>query len=212
MKTTTKTTMDLQMFGGWDEVLKDPQMNTGKTEFTKLQNGVTELRFLDDEPFVRWAHWIAQAKRNVSCIGADCPVCEAIKASRQAGMKPNYTSSRKFAMHVLNLNTGNVEMLEQGKTFFTQLHALHEEIGNVKGYNIKVKTQNAGSTDVTYTLLPCAPSELSTEQMELTKELKPFDEVFKKPTREQVIQLMSGKSPEEVFANKSNDKDEEIGL
>ena len=212
MKTTTKTTMNLQMFGGWDEVLRDPQMNTGKTEFTKLQNGVTELRFLDDEPFVRWAHWIAQAKRNVSCIGADCPVCEAIKASRQAGMKPSYSSNRKFAMHVLNLNTGNVEILEQGKTFFTQLHALHEEIGNIKGYNIKVKTQNAGSTDVTYTLLPCAPSELSPEQIEQTKELKPFDEVFKKPTREQVVQLMSGKSPEEVFANKSNDKDEEIGL
>ena len=212
MKTTTKTTMNLQMFGGWDEVLRDPQMNTGKTEFTKLQNGVTELRFLDDEPFVRWAHWIAQAKRNVSCIGADCPVCEAIKASRQAGMKPSYSSNRKFAMHVLNLNTGNVEILEQGKTFFTQLHALHEEIGNIKGYNIKVKTQNAGSTDVTYTLLPCATSELSPEQVEQTKELKPFDEVFKKPTREQVVQLMSGKSPEEVFANKSNDKDEEIGL
>lgn len=211
MKTTTKT-MDLQMFGGWDEVLRDPQMNTGKTEFTKLQNGVTELRFLDDEPFVRWAHWIAQAKRNVSCIGADCPVCEAIKASRQAGMKPSYSSNRKFAMHVLNLNTGNVEILEQGKTFFTQLHALHEEIGNIKGYNIKVKTQNAGSTDVTYTLLPCAPSELTAEQVEQTKELKPFDEVFKKPTKDQVIQLMSGKSPEEVFANKSNDKDEEIGL
>ena len=62
MKTTN--TMNLQMFGGWDEVLRDPQMNTGKTEFTKLTNGVTELRFLDDEPFVRWAHWIAQAKRN----------------------------------------------------------------------------------------------------------------------------------------------------
>ena len=212
MKTTTKTTMNLQMFGGWDEVLRDPQMNTGKTEFTKLQNGVTELRFLDDEPFVRWAHWIAQAKRNVSCIGADCPVCEAIKASRQAGMKPSYSSNRKFAMHVLNLNTGNVEILEQGKTFFTQLHALHEEIGNIKGYNIKVKTQNAGSTDVTYTLLPCAPSELTQEQVEQTRELKPFDEVFKKPTKDQVIQLMSGKSPEEVFANKSNDKDEEIGL
>ncbi len=151
--------MNLQMFGGWDEVLRDPQSNTGKTEFTKLTNGVTELRFLDDEPFVRWAHWIAQAKRNVSCIGADCPICSAIKASKQAGIKPQYSSNRRFAMHVLNLSTGNVEILEQGKTFFTQLHALHEEIGDIRGYNIKVKTQNAGSTDVTYTLLPCAPSE-----------------------------------------------------
>ena len=178
--------MNLQMFGGWDEVLRDPQTNTGKTEFTKLTNGVTELRFLDDEPFVRWAHWIAQAKRNVSCIGVECPVCNAIKASKQAGMKPQYSSNRRFAMHVLNLSTGNVEILEQGKTFFTQLHALHEEIGDIRGYNIKVKTQNAGSTDVTYTLLPCAPSELSDEQKELCSELKPFDEVFKKPTKEQV--------------------------
>lgn len=205
--------MNLGLFGStWDEVLRDPQMNTGKTEFTKLTNGVTELRFLDDEPFVRWAHWIAQAKRNVSCIGAECPVCAAIKASKQAGMKPQYSSNRKFAMHVLNLSTGNVEILEQGKTFFTQLHALHEEIGDIRGYNIKVKTQNAGSTDVTYTLLPCAPSELSDEQKELCSELKPFDEVFKKPTKEQVLGLMSGKSPEEVFSNKSSEEDEEIGL
>ena len=136
--------MNLQMFGGWDEVLRDPQTNTGKTEFTKLTNGVTELRFLDDEPFVRWAHWIAQAKRNVSCIGVECPVCNAIKASKQAGMKPQYSSNRRFAMHVLNLSTGNVEILEQGKTFFTQLHALHEEIGDIRGYKIKVITQNAG--------------------------------------------------------------------
>nr|DAL45531.1 MAG TPA_asm: DNA binding protein [Caudoviricetes sp.] len=204
--------MNLQMFGGWDEVLRDPQSNTGKTEFTKLTNGVTELRFLDDEPFVRWAHWIAQAKRNVSCIGADCPICSAIKASKQAGIKPQYSSNRRFAMHVLNLSTGNVEILEQGKTFFTQLHALHEEIGDIRGYNIKVKTQNAGSTDVTYTLLPCAPSELSDEQKELCSELKPFDEIFKKPTKEQVLGLMSGKSPEEVFSNKSSEEDEEIGL
>ena len=207
-----KNKMNLQMFGGWEEVLKDPSQNsTSKTEFTKLQNGITELRFLDGEPFVRWAHWIAQAKRNVSCIGAECPVCDAIKASRQAGIKPQFTSNRKFAMHVLNLNTGNVEVLEQGQVFFTQLHALHEEIGDIRNYNIKVKTQNAGSTDVTYTLLPCQVTELNEEQKELCKELKPFEEVFKKPTKDQVIQLMSGKSPEEVFKKASED-DEEIGL
>ena len=40
---------------------------------------------------------------------------------------------------------------------------------------------------------------------------KPFDEVFKKPTREQIIDLMNGKSPEEVFGNKStSDEDEKV--
>ena len=41
--------MNLKMFGtGWDEVLKEGNTSSTKTEFTKLQNGVTELRFLDD--------------------------------------------------------------------------------------------------------------------------------------------------------------------
>ena len=139
--------MNLKQFG-W-EVLDEAQSTiTTKTEFTKLQNGITELRFLDESPFVRWAHWINTAKRNISCLGATCPVCESIKASKSAGARPAYTSNRKFAMHVLNLTTGKVEILEQGKTFFTQLRALHEEIGDIRNYNIKVKTQNAGSTDV----------------------------------------------------------------
>lgn len=205
--------MNLQLFGGWDEVLREGGVPQNKTEFTKLTNGVTELRFLDDEPFVRWAHWLNNCKRNVSCIGAGCPVCESIKASKQAGTRPQYNSNRKFAMHVYNFSTGRTEILEQGKNFFTQLHALHEEMGNIKTYNIKVKTQNAGSTDVIHTLMPCAPSELSDEIKAECSELKPFDEVFKKPTREQILELMSGKSPEEVFgSNKQETEDEKIGL
>ena len=54
-------------------------------------------------------------------------------------------------------------------------------------------------------------TNLTDEEKELTKELKPFDEVFKKPTREQIIDLMNGKSPEEVFGNKStSDEDEKV--
>ena len=202
--------MNLKQFG-WEALDDNGSSSTNKTEFTKLQNGITELRFLDESPFVRWAHWINSAKRNISCLGAGCPVCESVKASQSAGARPAYTSNRKFAMHVFNITTGKAEILEQGKTFFTQLRALHEEIGDIRNYNIKIKTQNAGSTDVTYTLMPCAPTELSQEQLEMTKELKTFEEVFKIPTREQVLQLMSGSSPEEVFGNKS-DEDEKIGL
>lgn len=204
--------MNLRMFGGWDEVLREGNTPQNKTEFTKLTNGVTELRFLDDEPFVRWAHWIPNAKRNVSCIGAGCPVCESIKASKEAKTKPVYNSNRKFAMHVYNVTTGRTEILEQGKNFFTQLHALHEEMGNIKTYNIKVKTQNAGSTEVIHTLMPCAPSELPENIKDECKNLKAFDEVFKKATREQLLELMAGKSPDEVFGKKEETEDEKIGL
>ena len=203
--------MNLEMFGStWDEVLREGNSGGSKTEFTKLQNGITEVRFLDAEPFVRWAHWLAGVKRNVSCIGKDCPVCEAIKVAKSTGTKVPYNSNRKFAMHVYNFTTGKVEILEQGKKFFTSLYALHEEMGDIRNYNIKIKTQTAGSTDVVYTLMPCAPVELNEEVKAMCKELKPFEEVFKKPTREQVMQLMSGVSPEEVFGNKSSDEDEKV--
>lgn len=212
MKKSNVEEMNLQMFG-WDDVLAEPGHGGNKTDFTKLENGITELRFLDAEPFSRWAHWLQNAKRNISCIGAECPVCEAIKNAKANGTKTNLSSNRKFAMHVYNITTGRMEILEQGKTFFVQLHALHEEMGDIRGYNIKVKTQGAGTKEVMFTLLPCAPSELSDEITSKINELKPFEEVFKKPTREQIIQLMNGVSPEEVFgnANKSSDEDENVG-
>lgn len=203
--------INLKMFG-WDEVTKDISISTGKTEFTKLTNGITELRFLDKEPFARWAHWLPNAKRNISCVGAGCPVCEAIKSAKSAKIKSPYNSNRKFAMHVYNVTTGNVEVLEQGKTFFTQLHALHEEVGDITEYNIKIKTQNAGSTDVVFTLMPLAKTELTDEIKEKCKDLKAFEDIFKVPTRDQVIQLMNGVAPEVVFGNQSSetDSDDEI--
>ena len=184
-----KSEMNLKIFGGWDEVTRDTSSSGTKTEFTKLQNGVTELRFLDAEPFARWAHWMNNCKRNVSCIGVECPICDTIKVAKKAGTKVPYSSNRKFAMHVYNFSTGSVEIIEQGKNFFTQLHALHEEMGDIRTYNVKVKTQNAGSTDVVHTIMPCPPSELPKEIKELCKQenLKPFDEIFKKPTREQIF-------------------------
>ena len=203
--------MNLQLFGGWDEVTRESGGNGNRLEFTKLENGITELRFLDEEPFVRWAHWLQNCKRNISCIGVNCPVCNAIKSAKSAGVKSPYNSNRKFAMHVYNFKTGKVEMLEQSKTFFASLLALHQEMGDIRGYNIKVKTQNAGTTDVLHTLLPCPPTELDDEIKEQCKELKPFEEVFKLATVDQIIDLMNGKSPEEVFStNEDNSEDEKI--
>ena len=39
--------VNLKMFGGWDEVTRDSSSNGNKVDFTKLENGITELRFLD---------------------------------------------------------------------------------------------------------------------------------------------------------------------
>ena len=86
--------MNLKRFGGWEEVIRESGSST-KTEFTKLQNGVTELRFLDEEPFVRWAHWMNNCKRNVSCIGADCPICQSIKIAKWSD-RTSFSRRRTF--------------------------------------------------------------------------------------------------------------------
>ena len=46
--------------------------------------------------------------------------------------------------------------------------------------------------------------------------IKKFDEIFKKPTKEQILDLMNGKSPEEVFktaeVKETNEEDEKVGF
>ena len=56
----------------------DFEINSGgaKAEFTKFPVGVTRIRVIDDEPNVRWTHWIQQHKRSINCPGKDCPICE----------------------------------------------------------------------------------------------------------------------------------------
>ena len=67
--------------------------------------------------------------------------------------------------------------------------ALHEEVGDIRTYDIKIKRSGTDKS-TTYTALPTAPSDF-----EFTDQIYDVDmkETFKAPDRATLIQLMQGK-------------------
>ena len=188
---------------GWDALQDDN--NGAKNSFTKFNAGeITQIRCIVTEPTVRWSHFIPSAKRSVTCIGKGCPICDARELAKAEGVDAKFTTSKKFAIVIYNYKTEQVEILEQGKAFFEQLYSFHTEIGNIGTYDIKVK-RIGEKTNTTYTLIPCAPSEFDKE----IGELPDLNKQFAPPTKEQMLALMGGASPNDVFSvNKKDDEDE----
>jgi hypothetical protein len=98
----------------WD--LDSGSGSSDKVEFTKLPEGLTRLRFVDDAPFQRWTHFLRKHKRSVNCPGRGCPICEIRKQEKANGIKQHtYDMSKRFVMHVINRETNRLEMIEMGK-------------------------------------------------------------------------------------------------
>ena len=197
---------------GWDALQDDN--NGAKNSFTKFNAGeITQVRCLVTEPTVRWSHFIPSAKRSVTCLGKGCPICDARELAKAEGVDAKFTTSKKFAIVVYNYKTKQVEILEQGKAFFEQLYSFHTEIGDIGTYDIKVK-RIGEKTNTTYTLIPCAPTEFKVVDEEGEKiefDLPDLSKQFAPPTKEQMLALMGGASPNDVFSNnKKDDADEEF--
>jgi hypothetical protein len=94
-----------------------------------------------------------------------------------------------------------MEILIQGKNFFSQLLTFHREIGDITTYDIKV-IKNGSGKETTYTLIPQQPKafELMSEVTEVNME-----EMFKPLDKEIVIQLMEGKTWKEIYPSKDNE-------
>ena len=182
---------------------------SNKVGFLSLPEGITKIRILDQSPYSRWVHWIPSAKTSVSCIGMGCPICEIIKEQKEAKMQPTYSSNKRHAMNVLNRTTGEVEILEQGKTFFEDLLEIMEEKGDLTKFDIKVKRKGTG-LDTKYRLDPEEPEELSGEDLKKLDNMVNLEEYFIKITKEQMIEVINGKSLGDVLS--SNKKEEEIEL
>lgn len=208
----------MQITTGWD-TLQDGNNggNSEKVNYTKFDSGaMTEIRFLTNEPTLRWSHYLPMAKRSVTCIGKGCPACEVREQAKSAGITPKISTSKKFAMIIYNFKTKQVEILEQGKSFMEQLLTFHTEIGDISKYNIKVKRIGEG-TNTSYSLIPCAETKVDIEGLGIDMENLPdLGKQFKAPTKEQMLALIEGIDPKEVFGgnnennNSENDEDFEV--
>lgn len=179
---------------GWNDVEREPGQSADKVPYAKFENGNNLIRILDKEPYSFWQHWLPQQKTSVSCMGKDCPICNIIHQQKQNNETPKYNSTQRHAIRIYNYTTKKMEVLIQGRTFFGQLLDLHKEVGDLTTYDLKIIRKGSG-TDTTYTMIPAAPSEF--KFWDDCSEVN-IPELLKAPTKEQMLQLMEGKTWAEI--------------
>ena len=191
---------------GWDF-----EANTNnKVEFTKFPVGITKIRVIDEEPYVRWTHWLTQHKRSINCPGRGCPICE-IRKNQKANKEPySYGMSRNFALNVINRETGNVEIMEQGIGFFQDLRDVMQDLKDM-GHNlieadIKVRRRGTGKDDTSYRLDIDEIYTLTDEDKKLVEEKIDLEKYFKPHTNEQITRVLNGESWEDVMYNNEEDE------
>lgn len=177
----------------WADV-ENKNNNEGKIPYTKFESGNTIIRALDNEPYSFWQHYMAKQKTAITCPGKDCPICNIIAQAKANREQAQYTNSQRHAIRIWNYTTNQMEVMIQGRTFFSQLLDLHKEVGDITTYDIKVIRKGEGM-ETTYTLLPQAPKPLEiTEGIENVN----MEEYFKTPEREVIMQLIEGKTWDEI--------------
>lgn len=193
---------------GWDF---ESAGDNNKVEFTKLPEGVTKIRLVDDEPNVRWVHWMNVNRRSATCPGKGCPICE-IRAIQKANKEPySYPVSRRFALQIINRNTGKLEILEQGITFFQDLKEL-KDILNEKGkkltnVDISVRRRGMGKDDTSYRLDIDEEYAYTEEDVKLIEEqMLNLDEYFVAPTPEQITKVIGGADWDETMYPKDDEE------
>lgn len=181
---------------GWAEVMGEK--TSEKIPYTKFETGSTMIRVLDNEPYSYWSHWLNKQQTSVACLKRDCPICGVIAQMKANKETPIYTSSQRHAIRIWNYTTNQMEIMIQGKNFFSQLLTLHKEIGDITTYDIKVVRKGQG-TDTTYTLLPSTPKEFDTNDKTIVD--VDMAEQFSPPTREEMLLLMEGLTWAEINGN-----------
>ncbi|RJE47704.1 hypothetical protein A7K50_03385 [Dehalobacter sp. MCB1] len=196
---------------GWDFNTSGSSTST-KAEFTKFPQGVTNIRIVDSEPFIRWTHWMPQHKRSINCPGKGCPICE-IRKQQKANQEP-YTQNmaRRIAINVLNRETGKVEIMEQGVGFFEDIRDLMDDLSDdgktLIDCDIKVKRRGTGKDDTSYRLDLGSDTPLTDVEKKLIEEGRVnLNDFFKPHTNEQIMRILNGEEWNEVMKSNQEEKD-----
>lgn len=187
---------------GWD--FNAGSGNSQKAEFTKFPVGVTRIRVIDSEPTARWTHWIQKQKRSINCPGKGCPICE-VRRQQKANKEPQtYPMGMRLAMNVENLETGKIEIMEQGKTFFEDLRDvmidIKEKGKSLEDAILKVRRRGTDKDDTSYRIDLDELSPLSSDKKTdfESKKIK-LNEFFKPHTPEQILRIMNGEAWDDVM-------------
>jgi len=185
---------------GWD---LDGGSGT-KAEFTKFPVGSTRIRILDDAPHIRWVHWMQKFKRSINCPGMKvCPIDDIITKEKANGITPTYNRGRRYAMNIFNYETGKVEIMEQGKTFFEDLKLVMQDLGEDKksltDAVLRIRRTGTGKDDTKYRIDVNGDAEGDAP----TEGLIDLSDYFKPHSVEQITRLLNGEDWDDVMKSEA---------
>ena len=175
-----------------------------KINFTKFPEGVTKIRVLladGEAPFMRWAHWMPQFSRKVTCPG-NCPIDELIKVAKANGQTPPYGNSRNFSVNIWNYDTGRAEVLEEGITMIEALkdgieEAISEYLEDNPGTKLqicdlvlKVRKKMGSTGKNTWRVTLDSVATMEENVWEAHNNRVDFAEYYKPPTHQQIRELL----------------------
>lgn len=206
----------------WNKILTNVNNNNGgdksEVKYTSFPEGTTTIRVIEAEPYSRYTHWIPQANSgkglSVDCIGAGCPVCEAIAVARKNKSKERvYSKTATHAINIINRTTGQHELLDKGNGIFGTLATINAQMGDLRNFDINITKTGKKLGDIKYTILPSFSSQPFTQAEEELKKEELFNirdrELLSK---EQILALMSGKSLQEVLEASDTDTQSETPM
>lgn len=195
---------------GWD-FKETGDSNNKKQEFTKFPEGVTKIRVIDEAPVERWTHFLIKEKRSVNCPGKGCPICEIRQYEKANKIPYTHQMARRFALQVLNRNTGKIEIMEQGITFMQDLRdvmeMLHEDGKKLIDVDLQVRRRGMGKDNTSYRIDIAEEYELSEDDVALMGQMIDLKEYFAPHKPELITRVLNGEAFDEVMFGNNDDED-----
>ena len=222
----------MMMTTNWENIgVKEGGNNNNKEiKYLKFEEGTTIIRLLDEAPVSYYSHWITTANKGkgvgIACTGKGCPVCKVIAEERKLKVPYNKMTYNKPIKHMINVlvkkingtDVNEVMLLEAGNGIFGSIKdqiTLLTTMGyepDLTAIDLIINRTGKGFGDTKYSVI-CNPATVK-PLTEEEKALEKYDLFKVKPDLDngQVIDLIAGKSLDEVCGNAEETEDSQPEL
>jgi hypothetical protein len=160
----------------------------------KYKDGENKIRIVGDV-LARYVYWLKGENDKdipMECLAFDREEEKFTNAEKDwiRDYYPDKKCTWSYVIQGIDLDEGKLVVVNLKKKLFQQIKSLAEDLGDptdpISGWDIVFKKEKTGPLpfNVEYTLAPmrCKKRELTAEEKELIKDLKPIDELIPRPT------------------------------
>lgn len=184
----------------------------------EMKTGENKFRMVGDL-LARYVYWIkGENNKNLpfECLAFNRETEKFDNAEKDwvKEYRPDLKCGWSYVIHVIDPSDGKLKLWNAKKKLFEQIKSAAEDLGDPTdpetGWDVVFEKKKTGPLpiNVAYELkvLRCKPRPLTDEERALVAEMKPIDEVLKRPTADQQKELL-----DKLNSGSSENVDEAIG-